>query len=381
MYQALKSKYIKKSMFLVIFLIAAGIAAIASQAKDLKVMMAPAAQPEDTEIVQLEDLEMEDLKEGLRVEAEIPYVMDYYAYRVEAGKIVEKQYLIIVNHEWYMGMILDGREMRDADELVEIFYEYLEGNPYAYDDVEPLKVQGTIVEITGEYEEYYRSYIAQAGFSQKESEESFLSYAIKVGEEQDTGGVESQDTNKGTVILVLVVGVFLILLAIITLVRALTGANFKKVKKYVAAAPNEEMVMQSLDRFYESTQEVSGIRVSPEYFLGTTGLNAEFCQSKDILWVYQYVLKHSVNLIPTGKTYSIMVMTTGGERIEVLMKNKKKAQQAMEHIARTLPYIFMGYGDDIQAYYTKNRQGMIDAVAQKRAEVMGEQTQFDQNVF
>lgn len=32
MYQALKSKYIKKSMFLVIFLIAAGIAAIASQA-------------------------------------------------------------------------------------------------------------------------------------------------------------------------------------------------------------------------------------------------------------------------------------------------------------------------------------------------------------
>lgn len=381
MYQALKSKYIKKSMFLVIFLIAAGIAAIASQAKDLKVMMAPAAQPEDTEIVQLEDLEMEDLKEGLRVEAEIPYVMDYYAYRVEAGKIVEKQYLIIVNQEWYMGMILDGREMRDADELVEIFYEYLEGNPYAYDDVEPLKVQGTIVEITGEYEEYYRSYIAQAGFSQKESEESFLSYAIKVGEEQDTGGVESQDTNKGTVILVLVVGVFLILLAIITLVRALTGANFKKVKKYVAAAPNEEMVMQSLDRFYESTQEVSGIRVSPEYFLGTTGLTAEFCPSKDIVWVYQHVVKHSVNLIPTGKTYSIMVMTTGGERIEVLMKNKKKTEQAMEHIARTLPYIFMGYGDDIQAYYTKNRQGMIDAVAQKRAEVMGAQTQFDQNVF
>ena len=274
MFQKLKSKYIKKSIIFIIILIAAGIAAIASQAEELKVMMAPTVQSEDEEVVQLEDLEMEDLKEGLRVEAEIPYVMDYYAYRVEAGKIVEKQYLIIVNHEWYMGMILDGREMRDADELVEIFYEYLEGNPYAYDDVEPLKVQGTIVEITGEYEEYYRSYIAQAGFSQKESEESFLSYAIKVGEEQDTGGVESQDTNKGTVILVLVVGVFLILLAIITLVRALTGANFKKVKKYVAAAPNEEMVMQSLDRCYESTQEVSGIRVSPEYFLGTTGLTA-----------------------------------------------------------------------------------------------------------
>lgn len=365
MYQALKSKYIKKSMLLVIILIAAGIVAIATQAENLKVMF---SKP-----VQLEDLDADDIKEGMLVEAEIDAILDYYAYTTEDYTTVEKEYYIPVGEEEYMGMVIRDSKINDADDIMELTWEYMYGDESALDGVEPLHVKGTIREITGTHRQYYEEIVAEAGLTSEEIEEYFLPYAIMVG---DTG-----DTATAGVVIVLVVGLILIFLGVMTLVRAMTGANFKKVKKYVAAAPDEEMVMQSLDRFYESTPEVSGIRVSSEYFLGTTGLNAEFCPSKDIVWVYQYVLKHSVNLIPTGKTYSIMVMTTGGERIEVLMKNKKKAQQAMEHIARTLPYIFMGYGDDIQAYYTKNRQGMIDAVAQKRAEVMGEQTQFDQNMF
>ncbi len=365
MYQALKSKYIKKSMIFVIILIVAGIVAIATQAENLKVMF---SKP-----VQLEDLDADDIEEGMLVEAEIYAIMDYYAYTTEDTTTVEKEYFIPVGEKEYMGMVASYGKMNDADDIMELTWEYMDGDESALDQVEPLHVKGTIVEITGESKQFYTEYLIEAGYTADEMEEYFLPYAIMVG---DTG-----DTPTGGVVVVLVVGALLIFLGVMTLVRAMTGANFKKVKKYVAAAPNQEMVMQSLDRFYESTPEVSGIRVSPEYFLGTTGLNAEFCPTKDIIWVYQYVLKHSVNLIPTGKTYSIMVMTTGGERIEVLMKNKKKAQQAMEHIARTLPYIFMGYGDDIQAYYTKNRQGMIDAVAQKRAEVMGDQTQFDQNMF
>ena len=105
-----------------------------------------------------------------------------------------------------------------------------------------------------------------------------------------------------------------------------------------------------------------------------TGLRANFSESKNIIWVYQHVLRHSVNLIPVAKTYSIIFVKADGSRIEVGMRGKKKAEAAMEHIAHVLPYVFFGYDEQLQNAFNQNRQAMIQEVAERRNQIYSDQT-------
>ena len=93
-----------------------------------------------------------------------------------------------------------------------------------------------------------------------------------------------------------------------------------------------------------------------------------FTPCQNILWVYQHIVKHSYNMIPTGKTYSLMLMTIDGNRLEVSMKNKKAAEAAMNYIGRTLPYLFFGYDEQLMKVYNQNRQAMIEAVNERRGQ-------------
>lgn len=241
-------------------------------------------------------------------------------------------------------------------------WEYMDGDEYALGEIVPITVTGTIMPIEGESWTFYREYIESLGWTDEE-EEIFLPYALMVG---DVGG---EDT--GTFIFVVIIGVAVIILGIWLLTKGLTGGALKSIKKYCESTGNREAAMQRLERFYAATPEVEGIRVSPEFFMAVNGASVLFTETQNVIWVYQHVVKHSVNYIPTGKTYSIMVMKADGTKMQIGMKSQKKAEQALEYISRALPFLFYGYDDQLMAAYNQNRQSMIQAVADKRAQFLG----------
>lgn len=357
MLQKLKAKYLRRSVFPILILLAAGIACFVFQMNNIKTLFAPA--------VNLDSIPVEDIKPGMKVEAEVYYVLDYFAYTTEDYTTVEKEYFIPVGEEEFMGLVASGNTMNDADDLMELTQEYLYGESNDIENAEPLVVTGTVAKMSSESLRFYRECISEMGYTADESDEYFLPYSIMVG--------DSGDVDTPVVIIVMVVGAVLIFLGIMMFVKCLAGSNSKKINKYLNGAPNREAALQNLERFYENEPEVNGIRVSKDYFLGTNFFTSEFCETKDIVWIYQYVLRQSVYFIPVARTYSIMVMLTDGTRMEVVMKGKKKTEQTMEHIARTLPFVYLGYSPELQHLYNTNRQAMIQAVAQKRAEILGNQ--------
>lgn len=354
MFQELKRKYMVRYLFGAFLSLAIGIVIILTQLNSFKVMLSPK--------VRLDELSAEDIKENIKVEADIDYIMDYYAYTEQDGIIIEQEYFIPVGEEEYMGVVLSKKYLEQADANMEATWEYMDGDEYALDEIVPITVTGTIMPMKGESLMFYYEYIDSLGWTDEE-EEIFLPYALMVG---DVGG---EDT--GTLVLVVIIGAAVIIFGIWLLTKGLTGGALKSIKKYCEATGNAEAAMQRLERFYAATPEVEGVRVSPEFFMAVTGASVMFSETRNVLWIYQHVIKHSYNFIPTGKTYSIIVMKADGTKMEIGMKNKKKAGQALEYISRALPFLFYGYDEQLKLAYNQNRQSMIQAVADRRAQFLG----------
>ena len=312
--------------------------------------------------VDLNTLYADEITDSMKVEVEVGAILDYYAYTEEDGRVIEKEYIVPVG-EQYMGVVLGKSYLDQADRNLDATWAYMEGDESALDRIEPITVTGRLVSMSGESKQFYNEYIDSLGW-EPEEEEVFIPYMVMTG--KAAGGFTGDFIFFGIVaLLIIAFGIFL-------LVKGLTGGALKNVRKYCEATGNKEMAMQRLERFYAQTQPVEGIRVSPEFIMAQTSGAVLVNDTSKVLWVYQHVLRHYTNGIPTGKTYTILVWMTDGTKMEIPMKGKKKSEEALDYIGRALPYVFFGYDEQLQAAYNQNRQGMIQAMTDRRAQLMGQ---------
>lgn len=345
MIQELRKKYLGRYILLSIMFIAIGILFLSLNMESIKLLLNKT------------ELSSAEIDTSTYVSADISYIYDYYAYTEEDGRITEKEYLVPIGETEVMGVALGKSYLDKADANMNATYDLMEGDEDAYSRINKIHVSGTLVPMEGESERYYREYVNALGWSQEEVE-MFLPYLLKVG--------YIGENSKTEFILWVVLSAFCLIFGIVWLILGLSGRYLKHIRKYCEASGNPEIAKERLEQFYVRTPEKYGIRLSTEYFMSTKGMHAALVESREIIWVYLHILKHSVNYIPVGKSYSIMVMKADGSRLEVGMRGKKKAERAMEYIGQALPYVFIGYSDELQSIYDKNRQSMIQAVEERR---------------
>ena len=303
----------------------------------------------------------------MRASYTVTLVLDYFSYYVEGDAVVEKEFLILIpqgeNEYRYMALDLSGINMNKADRNIDATWEYLGGDDSAYADIEPFEVSGSIVPLEGDSLKFYHEYIDSMDLD-PEDEQLFLPYMFKPGY---IGKSESTSFYA-----VLGISLVLVIIGIIILVINCSNKCLKQITEFCKSTGNEEAAMARIEQFYQMTPNVNGIRLTPEFFLWLGGGKAAFMPSENILWVYQHVVKHSYNFIPTGKTYSLMVKLADGKTIEMGMRNKKKAEETLDYFARTLPYIYIGYDPQWMTMFSSNRQAMIQAVSGRRMQMSGQ---------
>ncbi len=354
MYQELKKKYLVKNLTVAIFLFIIGGIILITQMDNIKMILAPA--------VNLDTLYADEIKESMKVKVEVGDIREYYAYTEEGGRVIEKEYIIPVGEKEFMGLVLGESYLEQADRDMEATWDYLDGDESAINRIEFFTVTGKVVPMSGESKEFYDEFIYLLGL-EPEQEELFIPYMVVTG--SAAGGFTSNFIVFG------IVAAVIIIIGICVLVRGLTGGALKDIKKYCEATGNAEAAMQRLERFYAQTQPVGNLRVSPEFIMAQTSGKVMLTDASKVLWVYQHIVSHYTNGIPSGKDYSIMVWMTDGTKMDIPMKGKKKAEEALDYIGRSLPYLFFGFNEQIQAAYNQNRQGMIQAMTERREQLMG----------
>ena len=355
MFQELKKKYLVKNLIVAILAFVIGGIVLFTQMDNIKMILAPAAD--------LNAMYADEIEESMKVTVEVGAIMDYYAYTEENGRVTEKEYIIPVGEEEYIALVLGKSYLDKADRNIDATWDYLDGDDSALDRIESFTVTGKVIPMSGESKQFYNEFIRALDW-EPEEEELFLPYMIVTG--SAAGGLT------GDFIFFGIVAALILIFGIYALVRGLTGGALKDIKKFCEATGNAEATMQRLERFYAQTQPVEGIRISPEFIMVQTSGSVMVNDSSKVLWVYQHIVRHYTNGIPSGKDYSIMVWMTDGTKMDIPTKGKKKAEEALDYIGRSLPYVFFGFDDQLQVAYNQNRQAMIQAMTERRAQLMGQ---------
>jgi hypothetical protein len=172
-------------------------------------------------------------------------------------------------------------------------------------------------------------------------------------------------------------GIPLGLLAAYNIVKALTRINnieaspiYKWLQHYdQPPAATGQMIDQDLKASGNSSTLRPFILTS-SWLLHKTIFNFKITQLSEIVWVYQKVTRHSVNFIPTGKTYGVIVADKFGRKIEV-----DAGRGAQQHVANfmtalvnRIPWVIAGYSDQLRNEYRKNRAALVAAVDARRVQ-------------
>ncbi len=115
-----------------------------------------------------------------------------------------------------------------------------------------------------------------------------------------------------------------------------------------------------------------GWRLGNKYFTRSTFFTFNVLRFQDVLWGYKKITKHSVNFIPTGKSYEAIVACYGATA--TIPGKEKSVNEVLNFVQQRAPWAIYGYSDDFVAAFNKRRQEFARTVEQRRQEWADKQT-------
>ena len=86
----------------------------------------------------------------------------------------------------------------------------------------------------------------------------------------------------------------------------------------------------------------------------------------EIVWAYKKRTKHSVNFIPTGSSYSLLVRDARGKLPE-LSNSEQLVNSYLASLAEQTPWVIFGYNGKLEKLYKKELQSFVQTVSDRRA--------------
>jgi hypothetical protein len=107
------------------------------------------------------------------------------------------------------------------------------------------------------------------------------------------------------------------------------------------------------------------LRVTPNWLVRRKMFSTWVSPVEDLAWVYKKVTKHSVNFIPTGKTYSVILVGRHRQRTEEQMK-EKAVNELLVELAGKAPWALFGFDKNLDKAWRKDPAGVIRTVDLRR---------------
>ncbi len=313
-------------------------------------------------------LSADEIKEGMYVKGEIPVPIEHYSYLEEDsylgvyGLTKYDEFIIPVGDK-YMGIFCEGTIKDLLDNNMKINIQALvTNNEDIKSNIRSVQAEGVIKKLNDEFLENYRQKtpVFQVITGQE------ISYIPYVLVEEEYSSIDWSSERVSIILILVLLGV-----SVYCIVGGIRGRNIKDLKKYFGSQEDLEYGLTQMEHFYEAGTPVQGLRLDDRYFLMVVRDKVHFIETRDIVWIYPIVTKHSVYYIPTRKTYTIKIKKRNGKELKIDIRNKKIMDDLMSYIASQTPYIFLGYDKEIELNYIRNRNEMAHGVDRRRQERLG----------
>jgi hypothetical protein len=109
-----------------------------------------------------------------------------------------------------------------------------------------------------------------------------------------------------------------------------------------------------------------GWRVGNKFLVRSTFFTFNVLRFYDVPWGYKKITRHSVNVIPTGKTYEAIVACYGGTA--TIPGKEQKVNELLTFVQQRAPWAIYGYSDQLAATFNTHRKDVAGSVEQRRKE-------------
>lgn len=225
-------------------------------------------------------------------------------------------------------------------------------NTYNWLASEPISVTGRIQKMDDEEYGYFVEALEEAGWTQEEIEAEVIPYYINWH--------ANPSSAKGGFIFLFALGAFFLAWGIIRIVKACTGGYLKKLKKDIANAGYNESTIESDYASAVAIDKKGNTRVGRLMIYFILGADVRAVPNNKLVWAYMNTVTHRTNGIKTGTTYSVQLETQGAGTFSVGVDKQDMALSMLTRINDTLPWVVVGYSDELKALYNKNRAEFLN---------------------
>ena len=346
MIDKLKKKSIKKSIFLIIVLLVVGIGLIVLEFSSVKGLLHGK--------VEFETLEPDEIVDGVVVEASIDTNFGAFLEEYETNtsthvsRTTDLYYVIWTgddNAEDYKFMAIKVPASQEKT------MEAIADATYYEEYIDPVNYSGAICKMKSEEYQYFKDYFIDGGWTEEEIEEYTLPYYINVGALQ--GGAAA------SAYVIMAIGIVLLIIGIWRLVYVLNGGNLKILKKEMGEIGLSE---HEVDYEYESAKlfyKNNDLRIGKRTIFFMLGSKPHIASNAKLVWAYQKNTTHRTNGVKTGTTYEIIFSTFEKKRFQVTIPNEKTGQEVLQYINEAMPWVVIGYNDDLNKLYQKDYQNFL----------------------
>lgn len=253
----------------------------------------------------------------------------------------------------------DGSDLSYPDMSIKVPASYEKQLDQIYDNtVEghysvPLSLSGRIRKLTDEEYGYFEKAYKKIGYTDDDIDEYTLPYCIEVINNKVAYNILS--------VLVFIAGLALIAFGIIRIMKAAKGDTLKELKKTIAEAGCTEASAEADYNAAQTFTKDGNIRVGKVFTYYISGATPKAIPNSKIMWTYQTTTTHRTNGIKTGTTYSLMVFVDGVKNsVTLSMPNEAVTREILRKMDETLPWVVVGYTDDLKRLFNKNRAEFLD---------------------
>ena len=347
MFEDLKKKSFKKSLWASIFLIIAGLALIGWDAMNFWYAV--------TGYVTFEDLAPDQIRNQLvdvELTANFGCYLEEYEYNSETRykKTTHLYYIIWTGDE----NAVDYRYMTlKVPPSYEKQLEAMAENTYNQILSDPISISGKIKKLSNEDYGYFKDYFTEDGsFTVEEFEAMTLPYYI------DLYG--SKASMNSVYIILFAGGILLLAIGIFRVVKGAGGGYLKKLHEDITNAGYTENVVESDYASAESFDKKDELKIGRLMTYYTIGAQTRAFPNNKVIWTYQSTITHRTNGIKTGTTYNVIFFIEGYKNeITLAVSDEAASQKILQKINTIFPWVVVGYSDELKKMYQKNREQFL----------------------
>lgn len=304
-------------------------------------------------LAQFEKLDPDKVKNQL-VKMDLDVVYDCY---LESGTKDKSTGRTTINYYWYviatgddftvdrgyMAIKVPKKAAGDVDKIMDYNYDY--GLPAS----ESLELMGKVKKLSGKYYDYFHDYFVDDNdWSEDDFKDAVIPYYIDVN--------LSMSFFKYAYVILFVGGAALVLWGVLRIVNGAKGKLLKNFTKDYESIGLTESAVESDMASATSFTKNGDIKIGRLCTYWMNGAAPRAIPNSKILWCYQNTTTHRTNGIKTGTTYSVMVFVDGNKTaFDISVPNEATAQDVLKRIGGTLPWVVVGYSEDLRKMFNKDR--------------------------